>query len=55
MAASAVTASSAVENAWRPGPVGTCALKPVSWTTTGFPQARYAALRVLNQPLRVAT
>ena len=44
-----------VVHIWSPGPVGTCALKPVSWTTTGFPHARYAALRVLNQPLRVAT
>ena len=44
------TASSSVRNGTRPRPVGYRWPNPVSWTSAGFPDARYRTVRSLNQP-----
>ena len=55
MARNASLASSTSAALNRPAPIGRWSPKPVSCCTTGRPDARYAALRSLNQPLRVVT
>ena len=47
--------SIAVENPSNPSPVGSVRVNPVSWTSAGLPEARYRAVRSLNQPLAVST
>ena len=41
-------ASSAVEKAWMPAPVGSQDVNPVSWTNAGRPLARYEQVRSLK-------
>ena len=51
MASSAATASSMRPEREQALAARQDSEKPVSWTTAGLPEARYAAVRSLNQPL----